>query len=88
MENRLIYTGDHRQFYAYIRQKTKYKDKVQLRSGESILTDAEAANILLQEFKQNFSHYHTLTDSTKYSPVKGDGTKLQVNYTPAMVLKT
>ena len=72
---------------SFMRQKTRYKNKVQLRSGESILTDAEVANILLQEFKQNFSHCDTFTDSTIYSPVKEDCTKLQVNCIPTMVLE-
>ena len=55
-ESRLIFVRDRKSFFSYIYNKSNSHHDLQLNANNVILSDADAANALLQEFNSNFLH--------------------------------
>ena len=54
-ESRLIFRGDKRAFYSYIRRNKSTHEKIILYDGNTELSDSAAANLFLREFFSNFT---------------------------------
>ena len=86
-ESRLIFARDQKSFSSYIYKKSNSHHDLSKSVNDVILSDADAAIALLQEFDNNFSHSNPLINNCQINSLISASSDLRFNCTQNMVAR-